>query len=94
MANFTFNTEIITSLAAWHSDFSLLFFTVITNLGDFTAYLAILCVIYLAIGSNYFYSGIFQCFQCYIKNNLIAFIFIYRQVNIIRKSKTPKSRNA
>ena len=59
MANFTFNTEIITSLAAWHSDFSLLFFTVITNLGDFTAYLAILCVIYLAIDKNKGYQLIF-----------------------------------
>ena len=59
MANFTFNTEIITSLAAWHSDFSLLFFTVITNLGDFTAYLAILCVIYLAIDKNKGYQIIF-----------------------------------
>ena len=47
-----FNESFVRELAYWHSDFSLFFFTIITNLGDFTVFLAILCCIYFAIDKN------------------------------------------
>ncbi len=59
MANLSFNGAFITNLAEWHSDFTLFFFTWITHLGDFAAYLGILCCIYLAVDKNKGYQLIF-----------------------------------
>ena len=54
-----FNESFVRELGYWHSDFSLFFFTIITNLGDFTVYLAILCCIYFAIDKNKGYQLVF-----------------------------------